>query len=183
MVNMRFDPAVGLAMALIYERLPVEDVYAAPSFYCMARDEREQFDALALEVIVEPWPHAGQPYCDSRAMRQDVLNRAHLYVFTGGSPHPYRDAGETYRGRAVHDAYGHAWPGHDFSPDGELRAFVAHAAMYSKEALPALATDNLGQTAYYYFHPRNVGKPHAERAWPEQKMALLPEALWRDYLA
>jgi hypothetical protein len=83
----------------------------------------------------------------------------------------------------VHDVFAHALPDNDFSPDGELRAFVAHACMYAEAALPALASDNLGQTAYYYFHPRNAGKPHAERVWPDQKVALLPEALWRDYLA
>lgn len=171
------------ALALAYAALPVYDPLAVMSFRVMAADELRQFAALAPVIAISAWRGDGQPYASSAAMRADVLRRRRLSVFAGGNRHPCRDAGETFRGRAVHDVFGHALSGADFSPAGELRAFIAHSRMYQPRALPALASDNLGQTAYYYFHPVNEGKPHSARVWPEQKAAQLPEGLWRDLLA
>jgi hypothetical protein len=133
-------------------------------------------------LLIEPWRGAGQPYRGSVEMRADVLLRRHLWVFAGGNDHPLRTPQEVFRGRAVHDIYGHALTGAGFGMSGELIAFREHARLFSPEALPALACDNLGQAAYYFHHPVNVGKPHTERVWAEQKVDFLPAHLWRHLL-
>ena len=181
---MKFDPVLGRQIALAYDTLARYNPAARYSFDAMAADERAQFIDLARDDLIEfaPWPRPDQPYANSAAMRADVNGNRHLWVFIGGNTHPCRNALQVYCGRAVHDVLGHAWPGNDFSPDGELAAFRAHAPHYSNAALPALACDNLGQTAYYYFHPVNEGKKHGDRIWPEQKVDLLPEFLWWPFL-
>lgn len=172
------SPDQWRGLALAYDALPRYSEEARPAWDAMAADEARQFGTLE-RYRVEPWRGDGQPYSCSAAMIQDVRTRRHLSVFSGGSAHPCRDAGQVFRGRAVHDIFGHAFPGNDFSPAGELAAFLAHRWMYSRAALPAVFCDNLGQTAYYYFHPVNAGKAHAARVWPEQKVAMLPRELWR----
>ncbi len=176
------NPDAWRAIAIAYDALAVYNPAARASFDAMARDEKTQFRQLAHAIRFEPWRAAGQPYANSAEMRADVIGRRHLYVFEGGNPHPCRTPLEVYRGRAVHDVLGHAWPNNNFSPAGELAAFRAHAPRYGWDALAALACDNLGQTAYYYFHPLNAGKPHALRVWPEQKVDFLPDHLWRGLL-
>jgi hypothetical protein len=179
---MTFDPVFGRAIALAYDELEGCGLAARRSYAAMARDEWKQFRAAIRYIQINIWRGEGQPYANSAAMRQDVLQRRHLWVFAGGNPHPCRSFMETIRGRAVHDIFAHAARGHSFSADGELAAFIASARLYSPEALPALASDNLGPTAYYYFHPVNAGKPHAARVWPTQKAELLPGYLWRHFL-
>lgn len=174
-------PAQGRAIALAYDALAEWNPAAAPTWRAMAADERRQLELARLVTVIEPWQGDGQPYSGSRAMRADVL-AGHLYVFAGGNAHPCRTPAEVFAGRAVHDIFGHALPGFDFSPAGEVGAFRAHAPMYSAAALPALACDNLGQTAWYYFHPSNAGRPHSQRRWPAQKVDFLPEELWRPFL-
>lgn len=180
-----FDPALGRKIALAYDELYVS-LFDCPgarrAWDAMAADEVDLFTRATQRFHIQPWPGDGQPYADSAAMIADVLLRRHLWVFAGGDPHPVRTGMETYRGRAVHDIYAHAIPGNSFSPAGELAAFRVSMPLYSTQALPALATDNLGPTAWYYFHPSNEGKPHSERRWPVQKAGLLPRELWERLL-
>ena len=190
MTAITFDPELGRRIALAYDALPRDlDSMSGPkrrrafdSWRAMAADEVRLFTQATRRYCIRPWLGAGQPYSSSGDMREDVRVRRHLFVFTGGDPHPVRSADETYRGRAVHDIYAHALPGHSFSPDGELCAWLAQRELYCDEAQAALATDNLGPTAWYYFHPSNEGKPHAERRWPEQKFGLLPRELWEPLI-
>lgn len=183
-----FDPVRGREIALAYDELRtfVQAVNTAEyqntrcAWDALREDEVRLFTRASKTYHIQPWPAEGQPYASSAAMREDVRQRRHLFVFMGGGPHAYLSEDDTYRGRAVHDIYAHALPGHSFSPDGELRAWLVQREMYGMLAQPALATDNLGPTAWYYFHPSNEGKPHAERQWPEQKFGLLPRELWGD---
>jgi hypothetical protein len=174
-------PVIGRKIALAYDELERYNPAARASWDAMARDERRQFDVAGKNISINAWRGKGRPYLSSADMRADV-QAGHLWVFEGGNPHPCRAPAEVFRGRAVHDIYAHAASGANFGPDGELEAFIQHARAYSPEALPALACDNLGQTAWYYFHPVNEGRPHATRVWPEQKVDFLPEGLWRGFI-
>jgi hypothetical protein len=99
-------------------------------------------------------------------------------VFEGGEPHPYRTPEQAYRGRAVHDLFAHARTGFEFGPTGELNATRMHAQMYSEKALPALIVDNIGNNSWVNFSDANEGLPQGKRAFPEQKVDLLPRSLW-----
>lgn len=180
----RMNPAKGKEIARAYERLQAvnPDPAVKAAFDAMALEEEQQFNAVSKAVHIESWDKEGSPYKNSAEMRADVFGNNHLYVFAGGEPHPYRDAGQIFRGRAVHDLFGHARTGFEFGPDGELNATRMHAQMYSRAALPALIVDNIGTTAWVNFSDANEGLPQSKRAYAEQKVDLLPESLWGDLL-
>ncbi len=158
-----------------YDALQVENPAAVRSYEHMVAEEASQYDMVSHYFKIEPWPHEGQPYSCSAAMRADVLEHSHLWVFTGGDAHPIRSAHEIYAARAVHDLFGHVLADSEFGPAGELAATRMHAQMYRRGALPALITDNLGQAAWYFYGSE-------KREWPEQKIDCLPEFLWHKLL-
>lgn len=92
--------------------------------------------------------------------------------------------------RAVHDYFGHAKEGYEFGPRGEYNAYLAHSKMYSAAALPAMGMETMGQNSWVNFgaHMRDANGaiptkgqpgfvPLTERAFAEQKAALLPSSL------
>jgi SAM-dependent methyltransferase len=162
-------------------------------------------------VHVEPWDKEGQPYRNSADMMKDVRDNHHLYFFPvdrGFGPsgseraagHPMlADSGITVNGkplvmsdlnRAVHDYFGHAQQGFEFGPKGEYNAFLAHAKMFSPEAIPAMAAENIGQNSWVNFGPHlrdaqgNVPKlgetgyvAPADRSFAPQKATIIPPNL------
>ncbi len=153
-------------------------------YAALCRELSAQFDVL--RAFIPVYFTAADPYKNSAEMFADISGAAaagrwdytpRLRVFTGGEPiaaghmfsHVALRTGETYNHvfRAVHDGLAH-YPGrHSFSALGEYRAFLAHARLLSPDAIRALATETLGQNAYYNVH----GK------YAAQKFALLPPAL------
>lgn len=101
------------------------------------------------------------PYPTSVAMFDDIYLRRNMRVYTSNGPtfphafaHVEPTSGQTYNSvfRAVHDGLAH-YPGRfGFGPLGEHRAFLAHARILSPLATLALATETLGQNAFYYVH-------------------------------
>jgi hypothetical protein len=68
-------------------------------------------------------------------------------------PHHIFSDQENDRFRAVHDVFGHAATGRGFSRHGEEAAFLSHRQMFSKRALPALASETRGQNSYLNYGP------------------------------
>ena len=89
------------------------------------------------------------PYSDPKQMAADV-NKGQIKTLstkaTGG--HAIFSDEENDRFRAVHDVFGHAATGRDFSRSGEEAAFLSHRQMFPKRALGALASETRGQNSY-----------------------------------
>jgi hypothetical protein len=169
-------------VANAYDALPPADagrgMYATETERCyvaLCRELLAQFDVLRAFVDVQFTE--SDPYANSASMFVDLQHYRTLRVFAGGEPIPAYHmlssialpSGHTYNHvfRAVHDGLAH-YPGrYSFGPIGEYRAFLAHARLLSPDAIRALATETLGQNAYYNVH----------KAYAPQKFALLPQAL------
>jgi len=162
-----------------YDALPLSDNSTATRrcYAALCHELDAQFFVLTSFVRVRFV--AINPYQTSRHMFEDIEKHRNLDVFTGGEAlaptHLFSAtalSGWTYNlvFRAVHDGLAH-YPGRNsFSPTGEFRAFVAHTRILSPDAVRALATETLGQNAYY-----NVAKRYAP-----QKFALLsPSVIMR----
>ena len=138
-------------------------------------------DMLAGGLVVEF--SSEDAYGSSNEMRSDVFDRNHLSVFTAAdlpANHPLAQLapnGEMFNSvfRAVHDLYGHAGTGYGFGPQGELKAFRAHAVYFTPEALPALAAETLAQNAWVNFGPHNPQNLRtSERPFAPQKAYAFP---------
>lgn len=97
------------------------------------------------------------PYPNAAAMLEDVGNKrikAMSTAATGG--HNFFTEEENNQFRAVHDVFGHAALGRDFSREGEENAFLSHRQMFPKEAHAALASELRGQNSYMNYSPEHV---------------------------
>jgi uncharacterized protein DUF3293 len=177
----RFVPVtdeLGMLVADLYVamRHEPENPLVAASYRQYVREVTEQYEfaVTRLGLRVEPWPHASEPYRDSRQMVDDVRNNRHLYVLathvrwgeaeTCHADHPMltptgivADGVELVANdlfRVVHDVFGHAMEGHQFGPIGEEKAWLEHYGMFSPLARPALTAETRGQTCWMYFGPQ-----------------------------
>ena len=126
-------------------------------------DQQWKHGTEKLGIHFEPWKQPGQPYENSAQMMEDVRKNHHLYFFQGGelpSDHPMAEVnpetGLSWNDelRAVHDIYGHAVGGFQFGPRGEENAWIAHAQMFSPDAIPALTSETKGQNSWVNFGPQ-----------------------------
>jgi len=125
-----------------------------------------------------------EPYTRSHDMRNDAANKQ-LKVYNVDDlqkDHPLAEMApgtkQNYNSlfRAVHDIHGHANTGHEFGPKGELKAYQAHSKMFPKEALPALASETLGQNAWVNYGPHNPqSMSPQERPYAPQKAYAFPQ--------
>jgi hypothetical protein len=135
-------------------------------------------------TTVDPYPTSGAMF--------DGIERTHtLDVYTAADlpiNHPlamtHEATGQTFNSifRAVHDGLAH-FPGrHTFGYRGEFAAFKAHARMLAGNvpAIHALATETLGQNAWYNFSRRNLG--NVRKQFAPQYAALLPWSTVRQAL-
>lgn len=177
-------PALGAQIAKVYDGLQERNPDAATTaaYTAFASEIEAQYAAASKVINIERWTQEGQPYADSAEMRADVFNNNHIWVFEGGEPHPFLTQEQNTQFRAVHDLFGHAKTGFEFGPRGELNATRAHAQMFSKEALPALVTETIGQNSWVNFGEANAGLSAEQRAFAVQKADLLPESLWAPLL-
>ncbi len=183
-----------------------DDPAVQQAYHSLATETINQWNAIAgAGYRLEPWTQPGQPYANSAAMMKDVKENKHLWFFPteggfgsseGPTTHPLLEsAGVTVNGvplvvndifRAVHDFFGHAKEGYEFGPRGEYNAYLAHSRMFSDEALPALASETLGQNSWVNFGPHMRGKegqilkkgekgflPITERPFADQKATIL----------
>lgn len=175
--GVRVDPVIARHVAGLYEAAPHNDPAAHPSFRAMAEETKRQYDhmtaptskgglGLQHEVTAhDPYTTAsGAP--NSLALMRDV-NGGHIKSMatasTGG--HPFFSNDENDMFRAVHDVFGHAGTGRNFSADGEEAAYRAHRQMFSPLARGAMTTETRGQNL-----TNNFGTVGGQ---PDQKVALL----------
>jgi hypothetical protein len=201
---------LGMLIADRYVDMPHEPdnplVRASYQRYIQEITEQYEFAVEWLGLRVEPWPHASEPYRDSREMIEDVRRERHLYflatsasrdeatthlmrtptgIVVGGAELPADDVF-----RVVHDVFGHAKEGHQFGPIGEERAWLEHYGMFSPLARPALTAETRGQTCWMYYGPHLrdtagtlIGRgepgwiPVPQRPYAERKAGLLPAEL------
>lgn len=114
------------------------------------------------------------PYKTAGDQADDLRDNNHLMIASLSSypeaAHPILDSelgGEYDRFRAVHDAYGHAAVGADFTRHGEYQAWLHHSSMFTGPARLAASTELTGENSYLV--TRHEAAPH--------KAALLPENL------
>jgi hypothetical protein len=163
-----------------YRAMPMarEDYATFSAYVALCKELRAQFGIVRAYVDVTFSPD--DPYPNSRAMFNDIEQYRSLRVFTGGEPiaachlfgsPAYIDGypGLTFNHvfRAVHDALAHYPERNSFGVTGEFRAFQAHARLLTPLAVKALATETLGQNAFYALN----------KAYAPQKFALLPDTL------
>lgn len=174
-VPMTDDAGMVLADLFVAMRHEPHDPLVWASYEQYIREITEQYELAVTELglRVEPWPHASEPYRDSRHMIDDVRRNGHLYflatharwgeVGTCHTDHPMlTPTGIVVDGvellandlfRVVHDVFGHAKEGHQFGPAGEEKAWLEHYTMFSPLARPALTAETRGQTCWMYFGP------------------------------
>lgn len=153
------------------------------SYQAMKDETKAQYNHAVNDLGIKFDYTKDEPYKNAEEMHADVKNNHHLSVFTGGEvpkDHPLaevdKDTGQPYNNifRATHDIFGHSAGGHDFSEAGEGSAYGAHAQMYSKDALPAVRTETLGQSNWF-FNNKEVRNGKAPADFPEQKAAILSD--------
>lgn len=125
------------------------------------------------------------PYSTSAAMFSSIERDRILHVYTYADIPPSHPFAEycashdvTFNSifRAVHDGFAHYPERNNFAPVGEYRAFRAHARLLSPLATWALATETLGQNAWFNYGP--YAHLHAsQRPYAPQKAGLLLHSL------
>lgn len=181
-----------------YEAMPMNDL-GNP-------DVRHAYDALGTEVKhqfekmpakVEIWHGNDEPYKNSQAMRQDIQDNNHLYIYATDADH-FGPPGIEYKNhplleqsgmrdingipllyndllRAVHDYYAHTLSPVAFGPKGEEAAWKNHVEMTNDPwARWALTSETRGQNSWVNFRDGIQDVPLKERGFGEQKVGLLP---------
>lgn len=167
-------------------------------------DQYKELEKLGLNFeAIKPGDNVDDAY---RLAYPSIINQGKMKFFPtdqgfGSSPdtanHPLlrnvgrigdvNDATANDAFRVVHDLYGHFAPGNPFFDNlGEDRAFLNHSRMYSKDALPALASETRGQNSWVTWGPHGE---HNRAMWPDrvediiyapQKAGELPEWAYGD---
>lgn len=170
------DPVVSQHIARLYEAAPEYAHEALPSFRALRDETMRQHDFMTssrgLGLTHEVTPH--DPYVtptgapDPEGMLHDVAanRRIRSMATKSTGAHPFFTDDENDAFRAVHDVFGHAGTGRDFSRHGEEAAWRHHASMYSPAARPALTSETRGQNSALNFGS-NPG------TFAPQKVALL----------
>lgn len=149
-----------------YEGARVEDRRTSVRCAYQALVDESMELAAAVRKLFIVLPTADDPYPTSQAMMQDAVDNGILRVFKGGMPHPQMVMNSTIAFRIVHD-YTHILHRLSFSTQDEVRAGLRQAMMYSTLARPALMTETVAHTAYYWRH----------REYAPQKAVLMPQDL------
>lgn len=166
--EIRANPEDRAAMAAAYREMPSDDPAAHGAYRSLAREIGEQFKHLEASGIKAEFVDY-DPYPTAAAMVRDVQRGVIKVMNTSvtGS-HPFFTDHENNMFRAVHDVYGHAATGRGFDRHGERAAYISHSEMFrSRDAIRALATETEALNAIV----------HETGHFPEQKIALMPDAL------
>ncbi|GAB3974204.1 hypothetical protein GCM10029978_055220 [Actinoallomurus acanthiterrae] len=185
----------------------------APAMAC-DDDLRRRYDRFKSETLrqyeavvgagisVRPWLGEGQPYRNSRELRDAVRRSGELRVLLtvaahgpspAEGPHPLREpSGVRVDGvefcyndlfRAVHDVFGHLMLGTSFGPEGEFLAGLCQMRMYSTGVHTVLFTEHVAQICWFFYGPhvaqapKPSGGPPDRRPYPEQKVFAFPARL------
>jgi ribosomal protein S18 acetylase RimI-like enzyme len=157
------------ARAEAYRNLPDNDPEAAGAYQAFADEVAEQYRHVTEDLgVTFEFVDEAEPYPSYKEMVADVRDYKRLKVAkTQDDAHPLLTPEQNDQFRAVHDLYGHAATGRDFTRHGEEAAFLAHSAMFGPDAQRAMASETRGQNAVLI----------DEGDFGAQKAALLPDGL------
>lgn len=156
-------PLTGLALvAKAYRSLvhsPTNALVLA-AYAALTEELWQQFEVLSKAYTfvftdVDPYGSSGAMFAEL-----DMVRTLRVYtVVDMPADHPFARLapnGQTFNSifRAVHDALAHYPNRYSFSAAGELAAFREHCRFLSPLARWAVATETLGQNAYYQTHKR-----------------------------
>lgn len=105
----------------------------------------------------------GEPYGSQPEMKSAWQKTGNLMISIDHSDHPIFSLEDNIVFRSVHDFIVHIEGNHPFGAKGEIAAYNTHAKLVSKEVLPALFTEVVGQASYAVVHG----------SFPKQKIAIL----------
>lgn len=174
------DPVVAQHVARQYQQAPDHMEEALPHFQAMREEIGRQYDFMTKPVHrggmgISVESASGDPYTtstgapNSKAMMRDVHENSRIKVLptavTGAHPFFSNDENDAFR--AVHDVFGHAGTGRNFSADGEEAAWRAHSAMFPRDARRAMTTETRGQNSVNNFGGLAPGE------FAPQKIAIL----------
>ena len=184
----------------------------AKAYRSLTAETRTMFDALKIKVEVFTGP--GEAYASPLAMFNDVVKNKRIKIrlsstmfgtSPGNADHPmYAPSGVVAADgktilshndvfRIVHELYGHAPNGLRYQPRDAYNAYHTHRMLYTKEAVPALLTETLAQSAWqnYGAHMRRSDGtvpdqydadylPLEQRPFAQQKAYVLPDMVFAD---
>lgn len=169
------DPSHRGRTARAYMRAKTYDESALPAYRKLIREIDDQYDFITKKLGIKVEVVSDDPYPNVEAMMDDINNNKTLKVMstaTTGS-HPLFSDAQNDKFRAVHDFFGHAATGRDFSRHGERAAYLSHASMMrDPDSVRALFTETEAQNAALI----------ATGEFQEQKLALLDDSLVFDGL-
>lgn len=174
------DAAKRRSIADYYDEAPdltaeqiSDDVRKA--YEALTLEVEQQFEMLTKELGVDIEFVDYDPYENFLEMREDFIKNRRMKIMrtavTGS--HPFMTDEQNDKFRAVHDAFGHLATGRGFDRHGEEAAYQAHRTMFSKDAVPALATETRGQNMFLI--DRGTFGP--------QKLVLLPDGMMKSLRA
>lgn len=147
------EEAKGIADSYAHATKHIQDQYAF-----MTRPEAEGGLGIKHEVVEE------DPYASAADMAKDVQDNRRIRTYAtattaaGGEQAPTNQAFDNSTNdmlRAVHDVFGHAATGRNFSRHGEEAAFQYHRSMFPPEAHAAMTSELRGQNSYLNYTGRN----------------------------
>jgi hypothetical protein len=148
------------------------------------RQNEEMYRVLTedLGITVEAWDEEKEgrddPYNSPEEQNAD-LAEGHLWInrgefFIGSNPdsdtgtnHPFMNADEYLKFRAVHDAFGHGAGGTGFDRHGEYGAWIEHNSMYTGEGRKAMSTEYHAVNSHLWFVGHAMGPEHLGMLLPE----------------
>lgn len=104
------------------------------------------FNELPFDVVFTD----DDPYKSCEEMTERVRNEGVMYIYKGGSDHPYYSYEENWMGRAVHD-YHHMITGGKFNFEGEYKALMSQLKHYPEHTHSVLFSEVIGQTCGYIY--------------------------------
>ena len=167
-------------VAKLYEKAkkgrgPLKSSKVRKSWEALRREVYEQYqfltNELGIKVIIGGDDHID--YSSPAEMLKDINENGVLRIRPSryDSPHPFFTDRENDMFRAVHDFFGHAGEGNNFTREGEWIALAKHAPMFSKLAQGALAWDLMGNTSWLVasWDNKHKFKNHLEEMFPHLK--------------
>jgi hypothetical protein len=140
----------------------------------IAKTSADLFEKINIPVIFTE----NDEYKSAFEMRARVEKENKIYIFCGGSKHPFLTQKQNNTGRAVHDIYAHLICGCPFSFSGEFNAYLTQRLFYPVETWKTLYAEIPGQTAaFYYMDGFNFQQKAIEAPpeWIEKTMILKTE--------
>ena len=150
-----------------YHRIAHHNPKTDKAYRQLAKEINEQYDYLTEELGVNVEATPTDPYPSAKEMMEDVRKNNRLRVLSAestGGGHATVDNDTINKFRAVHDFFGHAATGRDFSRHGEEAAWISHSQMFSPLARLAMTSGTRGQNSVLTVE---------QNGFPEQKSDIL----------